>query len=36
KHCTEKETNERSATDFTDEDLTLEELSDIMGAVNKL
>ncbi|MCY9264016.1 amino acid adenylation domain-containing protein [Bacillus haynesii] len=36
RHCIEKETHERSATDFTDEDLTLEELSDIMGAVNKL
>ncbi|MDW6053711.1 amino acid adenylation domain-containing protein [Bacillus paralicheniformis] len=36
KHCTEKENHEKSATDFTDEDLTLEELSDIMGAVNKL
>lgn len=36
KHCTDKENQERSATDFTDEDLTLEDLSDIMGAVHKL
>lgn len=35
-HCTGKENREWSASDFTDEDLTLDELSEIMGAVNKL
>lgn len=35
-HCTGKENQEWSASDFTDEDLTLDELSEIMGAVNKL
>ncbi|MCY8981666.1 fengycin non-ribosomal peptide synthetase FenD [Bacillus halotolerans] len=35
-HCTGKENREWSAADFTDEDLTLEDLSEIMGAVNKL
>ncbi|MCY8308650.1 amino acid adenylation domain-containing protein [Bacillus vallismortis] len=35
-HCTDKENREWSASDFTDEDLTLDELSEIMGAVNKL
>ncbi|NTU28504.1 amino acid adenylation domain-containing protein [Bacillus tequilensis] len=35
-HCTGKESREWSASDFTDEDLTLDELSEIMGAVNKL
>ncbi|QBG56334.1 non-ribosomal peptide synthetase [Bacillus amyloliquefaciens] len=35
-HCTGKEEREWSAADFSDEELTLEDLSDIMGAVNKL
>ncbi|MEC2058116.1 non-ribosomal peptide synthetase [Bacillus stercoris] len=35
-HCTGKESREWSASDFTDEDLTLDELNEIMGAVNKL
>ncbi|MGG1245361.1 amino acid adenylation domain-containing protein [Bacillus cabrialesii] len=35
-YCTGKESREWSASDFTDEDLTLDELSEIMGAVNKL
>ncbi|MCY8027883.1 amino acid adenylation domain-containing protein [Bacillus sonorensis] len=35
-HCAGKEKREWSAADFTDEDLTLDELSEIMGAVNKL
>ncbi|CJT23239.1 putative non-ribosomal peptide sythetase [Streptococcus pneumoniae] len=35
-HCTGKENREWSASDFTDEDLTLNELNEIMGAVNKL
>ncbi|MBL3646967.1 non-ribosomal peptide synthetase [Bacillus sp. RHFS10] len=35
-HCTGKENREWSASDFTDEDLTLDELSEIMGVVNKL
>ncbi|MBY8914908.1 amino acid adenylation domain-containing protein [Bacillus sp. YC2] len=35
-HCTGKEEREWSAADFSDDELTLEDLSDIMGAVNKL
>ncbi|UOY89132.1 non-ribosomal peptide synthetase [Bacillus glycinifermentans] len=35
KHCADKESREWSASDFSDEELTLEELSEIMGAVNK-
>ncbi|MCB7153133.1 amino acid adenylation domain-containing protein [Bacillus stercoris] len=35
-HCTGKESREWSASDFTDEDLTLDELNEIMGVVNKL
>ncbi|MCY8522390.1 condensation domain-containing protein, partial [Bacillus atrophaeus] len=36
RHCAAKENREWSAADFSDEELTLEDLSEIMGAVNKL